>query len=113
MDNYTVAVANLQPAGKSHKHIAVLHAKAVDAALAYAVDGMQVRVLGEGFTPEDEEDSALAEVSKVWAYQARYRVPLTKATAGKAANLHLPFVHHMYLPLSLTASQELPLHGNL
>ena len=46
------------------------------------VGGMQVRVLGEGFTPEDEEDSALAEVSKVWAYQARYRVPLTKATAG-------------------------------
>lgn len=43
---------------------------------------IQVRVLGEGFTPEDEEDSALAEVSKVWAYQARYRVPLTKATAG-------------------------------
>lgn len=41
-----------------------------------------MRVLGEGFTPEDEEDSALAEVSKVWAYQARYRVPLTKATAG-------------------------------
>ncbi|KAL3148256.1 hypothetical protein ABBQ38_15518 [Trebouxia sp. C0009 RCD-2024] len=44
--------------------------------------GDKVRVLGEGFTPEDEEDSALAEVSKVWAYQARYRVPLTKATAG-------------------------------
>ena len=43
---------------------------------------MQVRVLGEGFTPEDEEDSAAAEVSKVWAYQARYRVPLTKAVAG-------------------------------
>ena len=44
--------------------------------------GVQVRVLGEGFTPEDEEDSAAAEVSKVWAYQARYRVPLSKAVAG-------------------------------
>ena len=43
---------------------------------------MQVRVLGEGFTPEDEEDSASAEVSRVWAYQARYRVPLGKAVAG-------------------------------
>ena len=43
---------------------------------------LQVRVLGEGFTPEDEEDSAAAEVSKVWAYQARYRVPLAKAVAG-------------------------------
>ena len=39
-------------------------------------------MLGEGFTPEDEEDSAAAEVSKVWAYQARYRVPLAKAVAG-------------------------------
>ncbi len=45
----------------------------------------QVRVLGEGFTPEDEEDSAAAEVSKVWAYQARYRVPLAKATAGTSS----------------------------
>lgn len=44
--------------------------------------GDRVRVLGEGFTPEDEEDSAAAEVSKVWAYQARYRVPLAKGTAG-------------------------------
>ena len=39
-------------------------------------------MLGEGFTPEDEEDSAAAEVSKVWAYQARYRVVLAKVTAG-------------------------------
>ena len=70
----------------------------------------QVRVLGEAYTPDDEEDSALAQVSvhawrgsarwnmsawwhllvfhccaqvtAVWAYQARYRVPLTKAAAG-------------------------------
>ena len=42
----------------------------------------QVRVLGETYTPEDEEDSTVAEVSNVWVYQARYRVPLPKATAG-------------------------------
>lgn len=54
-----------------------------------------MRVLGEGFTPEDEEDSALAEVSKVWAYQARYRVPLTKATAGTFfANVASTVVYH-------------------
>jgi translation elongation factor EF-G len=44
--------------------------------------GDRVRVLGEAYTPEDEEDSAVAEVSSVWVYQARYRIPLTKALAG-------------------------------
>ena len=39
-------------------------------------------MLGEAFTPEDEEDSAAATVSGVWAYQARYRVPLARAVAG-------------------------------
>lgn len=36
----------------------------------------------QGYTPEDEEDSAVATVSAVWVYQARYRIPLTKAPAG-------------------------------
>ncbi len=40
--------------------------------------GERVRVLGEGYTPEDEEDSVLAEVTNVWLYQARYRLPLKK-----------------------------------
>lgn len=44
--------------------------------------GDKVRVLGETFTPDDEEDSAIATVTAVWAYQARYRVPLQRATAG-------------------------------
>lgn len=44
--------------------------------------GDKVRVLGEGFTPEDEEDSATAIVTATWVYQARYRVPLAKAAAG-------------------------------
>ena len=57
----------------------------------------QVRVLGEGFTPEDEEDSAAAEVSKVWAYQARYRVPLAKGTAGDALDKYLIFVLRIML----------------
>jgi hypothetical protein len=43
---------------------------------------VQVRVLGESYTPDDEEDSAAATVGSVWASQARYRVPLTKAVAG-------------------------------
>ncbi|GBF96527.1 116 kDa U5 small nuclear ribonucleoprotein component-like, partial [Raphidocelis subcapitata] len=44
--------------------------------------GDRVRVLGEGYTPEDEEDSAAAEVTNVWVYQARYRLPVSRATAG-------------------------------
>ncbi|KAL4855038.1 U5 small nuclear ribonucleoprotein component CLO [Chlorella vulgaris] len=44
--------------------------------------GDKVRVLGESYTPDDEEDSAAATVGSVWASQARYRVPLTKAVAG-------------------------------
>ncbi|KAG1674860.1 hypothetical protein FOA52_015250 [Chlamydomonas sp. UWO 241] len=44
--------------------------------------GDSVKVLCEGYTPEDEEDSSVAEVTKVSVYQARYRVPVSKATAG-------------------------------
>lgn len=39
-------------------------------------------MLGEAYTPEDEEDSAVATVGSVWVYQARYRVPVARATAG-------------------------------
>jgi len=44
--------------------------------------GDKVRVLGESYTPDDEEDSAVATVTAVWAYQARHRVPLPRGTAG-------------------------------
>jgi len=44
--------------------------------------GEKVRVLGEAYTPDDEEDSALATVGSVWISQARYRVPITLAKAG-------------------------------
>lgn len=33
----------------------------------------QVRVLGESYTPDDEEDSGEARISNVWLYNARYR----------------------------------------
>jgi hypothetical protein len=35
--------------------------------------GDEVRVLGEAYTPDDDEDSGDAVVSQVWLYQARYR----------------------------------------
>lgn len=44
--------------------------------------GQTVRVLGEGYSPDDEEDMAIKEVTKLWVYQARYRVPISQAPAG-------------------------------
>ncbi|XP_074272763.1 110 kDa U5 small nuclear ribonucleoprotein component CLO-like [Silene latifolia] len=44
--------------------------------------GQAVRVLGEGYSPEDEEDMTLKEVTKLWVYQARYRIPISKAPPG-------------------------------
>lgn len=44
--------------------------------------GQTVRVLGEGYSPDDEEDMTVKEVTKLWVYQARYRIPITKAPPG-------------------------------
>ncbi|MCL7025504.1 hypothetical protein MKW94_003205 [Papaver nudicaule] len=44
--------------------------------------GQTVRVLGEGYSPDDEEDMTVKEVTKLWVYQARYRIPVSKAPAG-------------------------------
>ena len=44
--------------------------------------GQSVRILGESYTPEDEEDSVVGKVTNLWKYQARYRVPVDLASAG-------------------------------
>nr|VDD53805.1 unnamed protein product [Brassica oleracea] len=44
--------------------------------------GQSVRVLGEGYSPEDEEDMTVKEVTKLWIYQARYRIPVSSAPPG-------------------------------
>ena len=44
--------------------------------------GQTVRVLGEAYSPDDEEDCAVATVSALWVYQTRYRIPVTHASAG-------------------------------
>ncbi|XP_047316583.1 110 kDa U5 small nuclear ribonucleoprotein component CLO [Impatiens glandulifera] len=44
--------------------------------------GQTVRVLGEGYSPDDEEDMTIKEVTKLWVYQARYRIPISKAPPG-------------------------------
>ncbi|KAK4371385.1 hypothetical protein RND71_010860 [Anisodus tanguticus] len=40
------------------------------------------RVLGEGYSPDDEEDMNVKEVAKMWVYQACYRIPISKAPPG-------------------------------
>lgn len=37
--------------------------------------GMQVKVMGEGYSPEDEEDMAIARIEHVWVHESRYRLP--------------------------------------
>ena len=44
--------------------------------------GERVKVLGEAYTPDDEEDSAVATVSSVWVFQGRYRIPVSLGKAG-------------------------------
>ncbi|KAF3929819.1 hypothetical protein AA313_de0204765 [Arthrobotrys entomopaga] len=44
--------------------------------------GDQVRVLGEGYTIDDEEDMTLATISDVWVAETRYQVPTSGVPAG-------------------------------
>lgn len=49
--------------------------------------GDRVRVLGEGFTKDDDEDSALATVEGVWVNETRYSIPTDSIPAGCWASL--------------------------
>ncbi|KAI6031361.1 P-loop containing nucleoside triphosphate hydrolase protein [Pisolithus microcarpus] len=44
--------------------------------------GAQVKVLGEGYSPEDEEDMLKATVEDIWVSEARYFIPAEEAPAG-------------------------------
>ena len=44
--------------------------------------GEQVRVLGEGYTLEDEEDMVQATISDTWIAESRYNVPTSGVPAG-------------------------------
>ena len=47
--------------------------------------GDSVRVLGESFTLDDDEDSSVRTISRIWVHQARYRVELNAVSAGNLA----------------------------
>jgi len=44
--------------------------------------GDSVRVLGEGYSLDDEEDMAIKEVGRLWVNEGRYKVEVTGVTAG-------------------------------
>jgi len=44
--------------------------------------GQQVRVLGEGYTPEDEEDMVIATISDIWIAETCYNIPTSGVPAG-------------------------------
>lgn len=44
--------------------------------------GQQVRVLGEGYTPDDEEDMVIATISDTWITETRYNIPTSGVPAG-------------------------------
>lgn len=47
--------------------------------------GDRVKVLGEGYSLEDQEDASVHEISKIWIFQGRYRVEVNRVTAGNWA----------------------------
>ena len=44
--------------------------------------GMRIRVLGESFSLEDDEDMSIQEISHVWMYCTRYRIEVPSLDAG-------------------------------
>ena len=44
--------------------------------------GQEVRVLGEGYTVDDEEDMAMATIGETWIAESRYNVPVSGVPAG-------------------------------
>ncbi|KAK2027229.1 elongation factor Tu GTP binding domain-containing protein [Colletotrichum zoysiae] len=44
--------------------------------------GMQVRVLGEGYSTDDDEDMAMATISEVFIGESRYNIPTDGVPAG-------------------------------
>lgn len=44
--------------------------------------GQQVRVLGEGYTLDDEEDMTISTISDTWIAETRYQIPTSGVPAG-------------------------------
>ncbi|KAJ3182860.1 U5 small nuclear ribonucleoprotein component [Gaertneriomyces sp. JEL0708] len=87
---YAMAMKNLDPDGPLMIHITKLY-NATDMSgfdafgrvmSGTAQLGQKVRVLGEGYTPDDEEDMTIREISGLSIYESRYKVKVNSAPAG-------------------------------
>ena len=47
--------------------------------------GDMVRVMGEGYSLDDEEDMAVKQITKIWIFNSRYRVEVNQVKAGNIA----------------------------
>lgn len=43
----------------------------------------RVKVLGEGYSLDDQEDMTIKTVSKIWVHQSRYRVEVNRCSASQ------------------------------
>ncbi|RKO85187.1 hypothetical protein BDK51DRAFT_21907, partial [Blyttiomyces helicus] len=87
---YATAMKALDPAGPLMVHIVKLY-NADDMSKFDAFGrvmsgtitaGMKVRVLGEGYSPEDEEDMAIKDVEALSIYESRYKIKVSSLSAG-------------------------------
>ncbi|KAJ3158771.1 U5 small nuclear ribonucleoprotein component [Geranomyces michiganensis] len=87
---YAEAMKSLDPEGPLMLHVVKLY-NATDMTQFDALGrvmsgtvrvGQQVRVLGEGYTPDDEEDMTIREVTGLSLFESRYKVKVTAASAG-------------------------------
>ena len=47
--------------------------------------GDQVKILREGYSPQDDEDMSIMTIKDIWIYQGRYRVSINQVRAGNWA----------------------------
>jgi U5 small nuclear ribonucleoprotein component len=41
-----------------------------------------IKILGENYTPQDEEDSRYCQAGRIWIYNARYKIEVNRIPAG-------------------------------
>ena len=75
--------------------------------------GQQVKVLGETYTLDDQEDSSTRTVSRLWLHQSRYRIEVGEAPAGSWVSLGRKHLLHSSLAHLLHSSLAHPLHSSL
>ncbi len=44
--------------------------------------GQHVKILGEAYTQQDEEDSRYCQIGRIWIYNARYKIEVNRIPAG-------------------------------